>query len=189
MDYTKVIYAKKGVYKEKLIIPSWLTNITICGEDRDQTIITWDDHANILMPIGGLDSEASAKGKKMGNLRTYTLKVQGNYITLKRHHHRETMWQNLDKQYHSTLKAIIFWFRTAVFWEIRIPYIPARQAPASPSTTATSKEPPISSSVLAWHEFLKIARFTARQTVTLQPHPSPAGQKYGYVFNKCRANS
>ena len=83
MDYTKVIYVKKGVYKEKLIIPSWLTNITICGEDRDNTIITWDDHANIKMPVGGLDSEAAVKGKPMGAFRTYTLKVQGSYITLK----------------------------------------------------------------------------------------------------------
>ena len=56
MDYSKVIYVKKGVYKEKLILPSWLTNITICGEDRDNTIITWDNHANIKMPVGGLDS-------------------------------------------------------------------------------------------------------------------------------------
>ena len=83
MDYTKVIYVKKGVYKEKLIIPSWLTNITICGEDRDNTIITWDDHANIKMPVGGLDSEAAVKGKPMGTFRTYTIKVQGSYITLK----------------------------------------------------------------------------------------------------------
>ena len=83
MDYTKVIYVKKGVYKEKLIIPSWLTNITICGEDRDNTIITWDDHANIKMPVGGLDSEAAVKGKPMGTFHTYTLKVQGSYITLK----------------------------------------------------------------------------------------------------------
>lgn len=83
MDYTKVIYVKKGVYKEKLIIPSWLTNITICGEDRDNTIITWDDHANIKMPVGGLDSETAVKGKPMGTFRTYTLKVQGSYITLK----------------------------------------------------------------------------------------------------------
>lgn len=83
MEYTKVIYVKKGVYKEKLIIPSWLTNITICGEDRDNTIITWDDHANIKMPVGGLDSEAAVKGKPMGTFRTYTLKVQGSYITLK----------------------------------------------------------------------------------------------------------
>ena len=31
MDYHKVIYIKKGTYKEKLIIPSWLQNIELCG--------------------------------------------------------------------------------------------------------------------------------------------------------------
>ena len=50
MEYHKVIYVKKGVYKEKLVIPSWLDNIEICGEDRDNTIITYDDHANIKLP-------------------------------------------------------------------------------------------------------------------------------------------
>ena len=49
MDYHKVIFVKRGTYKEKVIIPSWLQNIEICGEDRDQTIITYDDHANISM--------------------------------------------------------------------------------------------------------------------------------------------
>ena len=48
MEYTKVIYVKNGTYKEKLVIPSWLTNIEIVGQDRDKTIITYDDHANIL---------------------------------------------------------------------------------------------------------------------------------------------
>ena len=47
MDYHKVIYIKKGTYKEKLIIPSWLQNIELCGEDMNETIITYDDHANI----------------------------------------------------------------------------------------------------------------------------------------------
>ncbi|MDO4801657.1 MAG: pectinesterase family protein, partial [Prevotellaceae bacterium] len=74
MDYHKVIFVKKGIYKEKLIIPSWLTNIEICGEDRDNTIITYDDHANIKMP-------GTEKG--MGTFRTYTLKIQGNNITIK----------------------------------------------------------------------------------------------------------
>ncbi|MCQ2128833.1 MAG: pectinesterase family protein [Bacteroidaceae bacterium] len=74
MDYHKVIFVKKGVYKEKLIIPSWLTNIEICGEDRDKTIITYDDHANIKMP-------GTEKG--MGTFRTYTLKIQGNDIKMK----------------------------------------------------------------------------------------------------------
>ena len=74
MDYHKVIFVKKGIYKEKLIIPSWLTNIEICGQDRDNTIITYDDHANIKMP--GTD-------KGMGTFRTYTLQINGNNITLK----------------------------------------------------------------------------------------------------------
>src|SRR5574344_1710821 len=75
MDYHKVIYVKKGVYKEKLIIPSWLNNIEICGEDRNQTIITYDDHANIMNP---------ETGKPMGTFRTYTMKIEGNDIKLKK---------------------------------------------------------------------------------------------------------
>ena len=74
MDYHKVIYVKKGVYKEKLIIPSWLTNIEICGEDRDNTVITWDDHANI---------KTQERPNGMGTFRTYTLKIEGSHITLK----------------------------------------------------------------------------------------------------------
>ena len=74
MEYHKVIFVKRGIYKEKLVVPQWLTNIEICGEDRDQTIITYDDHANIRIP--GTD-------RKMGTFRTYTIKVQGNHITFK----------------------------------------------------------------------------------------------------------
>ena len=74
MDYHKVIFVKKGIYKEKLIIPSWLQNIEICGEDAGKTIITYDDHANIKRP---------ETGKPMGTFRTYTLKIEGNGITLK----------------------------------------------------------------------------------------------------------
>lgn len=74
MDYHKVIFVKRGTYKEKLILPSWLQNIEICGEDRDQTIITYDDHANIRTP---------ERPNGIGTFRTYTLKIEGNDITLK----------------------------------------------------------------------------------------------------------
>lgn len=57
------IYIKNGVYKEKVVIPSWITNLTLIGESVDKTIITWDDHANI---------------DKMGTFKTYTIWVQGN---------------------------------------------------------------------------------------------------------------
>ena len=74
MDYTKVIYVKRGLYKEKLTVPQWLTNIEIVGEDRDETIITYDDHANIRMP---------ETGRPMGTFRTFTVRVQGSGITFK----------------------------------------------------------------------------------------------------------
>ena len=79
MDYHKVIYIKKGTYKEKLIIPSWLQNIELCGEDMNETVITYDDHANINITLG----TAAARTQPMGTFRTYTLKVEGNNITLK----------------------------------------------------------------------------------------------------------
>lgn len=64
---TVTIFIKKGFYKEKLIIPTQCCNVHLIGEDRDKTIINWDDHANI---------------NKMGTFRTYTLKICGNDITL-----------------------------------------------------------------------------------------------------------
>ena len=82
MDYHKVIYIKKGTYKEKLIIPQWLQNIELCGEDRDQTIITYDDHANIPSPITHHPSP-NTQHPTIGTFRTYTLKIEGNDITLK----------------------------------------------------------------------------------------------------------
>ena len=68
MDYDVTIFVQKGIYKEKLIVPEQLQNVEIVGEDRDETIITFDDHANI---------------NKMGTFRTYTLKVMGNNLTFR----------------------------------------------------------------------------------------------------------
>ena len=68
MDYKVTVLVKNGVYKEKVIIPSWVQNVDFIGESAEKTIITYDDHANI---------------NKMGTFRTYTVKVQGNNITFK----------------------------------------------------------------------------------------------------------
>lgn len=61
-----IVYIKKGVYKEKLVLPTWVTGVTFIGEDRDQTVINYDDHANI---------------NDMGTFRSYTFLIQGNGIT------------------------------------------------------------------------------------------------------------
>ncbi len=78
-DYTPVpinIKVKKGVYHEKLIIPSWKCDITISGESEENTVITWDDYANKSLVFYG-DSI-----KAMGTFRTHTVLVAGNRITL-----------------------------------------------------------------------------------------------------------
>ncbi|MDR2916587.1 MAG: pectin esterase [Tannerella sp.] len=64
-EYT-VVFIKNGMYKEKLILPTWVNDVTFIGEDKDNTIITWDDHANI---------------NDMGTSRSYTFLIQGNGIT------------------------------------------------------------------------------------------------------------
>ncbi|MFO7934765.1 MAG: pectinesterase family protein [Bacteroidales bacterium] len=40
-----VIFLKKGIYREKILVPSSRRNLTLIGEDADSTIIVWDDYA------------------------------------------------------------------------------------------------------------------------------------------------
>ena len=68
------IFIKNGVYHEKLIIPTWKTNISLIGESKDSTIITNDDFSGKPVP-GGMD----ALGRdKFSTFSSYTLLVEGN---------------------------------------------------------------------------------------------------------------
>jgi len=68
------IYIKKGVYHEKLVIPSWKTKISLIGESADNTIITNNDYSGKAVP-GNKD----AFGKdKMSTYTSYTVLVQGD---------------------------------------------------------------------------------------------------------------
>ncbi len=66
------VFIKKGTYKEKVTVHTWITNVDFIGEDKENTIITYDDHANINIP---------GTAMKMGTFRTHTVLVQGNDIT------------------------------------------------------------------------------------------------------------
>lgn len=66
-DGSTTIFVRNGVYKEKIVIPDWVCNVKILGENREKTVITHNDHANI---------------NKMGTFRTYTLQIRGNDIEL-----------------------------------------------------------------------------------------------------------
>src|ERR1700750_1338613 len=68
------IHIKKGIYHEKLVIPSWKTLVTLSGEDKDNTIITNSDYSG--MPIAaGKDMYGNTK---INTFTSFTVLVQGN---------------------------------------------------------------------------------------------------------------
>lgn len=69
-----VIHIRNGVYHEKLVIPSWKTMITLEGESRDSTIITYEDYSGKPVACG---KDAFGK-EKMTTYTSYTVLVQGN---------------------------------------------------------------------------------------------------------------
>lgn len=67
------IHIKNGVYREKLVIPSWKTNISLVGESRDSTIITNSDYSG--KPYPGKDFTGK---DRYSTYTSYTVLVQGN---------------------------------------------------------------------------------------------------------------
>lgn len=70
-DQAITIFIKKGIYEEKVRLYSWNTNLTLEGEERENTIISWDDHFKKI-----------DKGRNSTFL-TSTLEVAANDCTLK----------------------------------------------------------------------------------------------------------
>jgi len=68
------IHIKKGIYHEKLIIPSWKTKIALIGEDRENTVITNGDYSGKPNP-SGKDLFGRAQ---YSTYTSYTVLVQGN---------------------------------------------------------------------------------------------------------------
>lgn len=62
------IYIKNGVYREKLLMNYTLNNVTVEGESREGVVISNGDYASL---------------NNIGTSGSYTLRVDGNNITLK----------------------------------------------------------------------------------------------------------
>ena len=68
--YEKVtIFVKKGTYNEKVRIPEWNTNIILLGENKENTIITYDDNFSKIS-LG-----------RNSTFYTYTVLVEGDDFT------------------------------------------------------------------------------------------------------------
>ena len=66
-----IVFIKEGVYKEKLILPTSKTNVTIVGESADKTILTYDNYA----------SRPNLFGENMGTTGSSSFFVFGDNFT------------------------------------------------------------------------------------------------------------
>lgn len=65
------IYIKKGIYKEKLHLDAGKNSVTIIGEDKFATILTYDDHTGKLSP----------KGDTINTRTSWSFKIESNNFT------------------------------------------------------------------------------------------------------------
>jgi pectinesterase len=47
-----IIFIKKGVYKERLVLDSLKDFVTLIGEDKNETVLTFDNHQGTILPNG-----------------------------------------------------------------------------------------------------------------------------------------
>jgi pectinesterase len=71
------IYIKNGLYKEKVTIPAWVTNLSIKGESKDSTILTNSDYSGKFLFADTINNK-----QKHSTFTSYTLYVQGNDIDI-----------------------------------------------------------------------------------------------------------
>lgn len=69
-DQKITIFIKKGIYREKVRIYPWNTNLQLIGADQDSTIIIWDDHFKKIN-----------QGRN-STFQTYTVSVEANDCVL-----------------------------------------------------------------------------------------------------------
>lgn len=65
-----IIFVKKGIYFEKVLVSATKKNITLIGEDKEQTIITYNDYSSKV--VGN---------ETIGTTTSYTFAVDGDGFT------------------------------------------------------------------------------------------------------------
>ena len=68
-----LIYIKKGIYKEKIVIPSSKPGLKLLGESKENTIITYDDYSGKANPNSN---------RNIGTSDSYTLLVRADDVRI-----------------------------------------------------------------------------------------------------------
>ncbi len=194
------ILVRKGVYEEKLIIPSYKENVALIGEDRDSTILIWHDHGNVIDTLmSEFDDAGKPRNRKIGTFRSYTLLVSGpgfqcENLTVVNDAmtHWNPLWYKDHKNPAGVAQAVAVHIEgdRAVFRNCRLLGFQDTVFNGNPLSRQLFWHCYIEGTVdfifgpaTAWFEQCDIhalaqGYFTAAST--------PADHPYGYVFNRCR---
>ena len=71
------IHIKNGVYHEKVTVYAWVTNISFIGEDREKTVIVYEDYSGKFMSTDTVNNK-----KKLSTFSSYTMYVHGNDVSI-----------------------------------------------------------------------------------------------------------
>ena len=100
-DKPFIIYIKKGMYKEVVVVDARKNFITLIGEDKDKTILSFDNHAGTRLPNGDTlntwtcasffvyGNDFHAENLTFENTAGFTagqavgLRIEGNRVSLK----------------------------------------------------------------------------------------------------------
>ena len=199
-----VVRLMPGVYREKVEILR--SHTEICGDGMDQTAIVWSDAA----------TEILEDGKKRGTFRTATFRTDADYITLQgitirnESGPREDVGQCIalyaDGDYFVCRECKLVSYQDTLFTAplppkeiIKDGFIgPKQYAPRKPQrhiyqrTVIYGDIDFIFGGAAAWFEECDIIAVDGRSRKD-KPYiafctaaSTPEGQKYGYVFHRCR---
>lgn len=171
-DYTpepKTIFIKNGRYYEKVVIPANKCDITLIGENAENTVITYNDHANI---------------NKMGTFKTYTLKIEGNRITLK-----NLTVENNAPQLGQAVALHLEGHQIAL-WNCRLLGNQDTLFTGNENSSHFFKDCYIEGTTdfifgpsTAWFENCQLH---SKKDSFVTAASTPQGKKHGYIFHKCR---
>lgn len=169
-----VIFVKNGVYKEKIFIDSARDFITLQGEDKFKTILTYDDHTGKVAPDGSII-----------NTRTsWSFRVVANYFTAKNITFQNdagfTAGQAVAVECRGD-KAIFDHCRILGFQDILLADGDAsRQFYSNCYLEGTTDF--IFGSATAWFDQCHIH---SKKNSHVTAASTPQGKKFGYIFNDC----
>lgn len=168
------IFIKNGTYHEKIKVHEWNTNISLIGESKENTIITYDDYFNKVNL--GINS----------TFYTYTLLVEANDVLLK-----NLTIENASGDVGQAVALSVFSDRVAVI-NCRIIgnqdtlYASGKGCQYYKNCYIEGTTDFIFGSATAWFEDSEIH---SKKDSYITAASTPEGADFGYVFKNCNLTS